>query len=165
VRRPVEVVEAFQIEIVTFGHTVAPVPLVIVIAEFVVAIFPNMRADCLELNVVQSVAESAPVVVADARAREIPEPEIERPFGVPEMKPSLLLKVVQSVPVSAPVVVALAFPIENTHVRLLYVSGPTAERAVSPIFVATTPERVVRFVFVSARLPERVEIFAVLVAV
>jgi nucleoside diphosphate kinase len=126
------------------------------------------------------------VVVEDARPREIPEPEIERPFGEPEITPTLLLNVVQSVPVSAPVVVELAFQIENTPVVLLYTSGQTAERDVREILVATTPERDARLAFVRARfhervftlpesvftvvvkvarLPERVAIFAVLAAV
>jgi hypothetical protein len=69
---------------------------------------------------------------------------------------SFELNVVQSVPVRAPVVVALAFQIENTPVVLLYEREPSAEREVSPIFVATTHEREARFEFVSARLPERV---------
>jgi hypothetical protein len=70
VRSPVEVAEAFPIEIVTFGHTVAPVPLVTKIAGLREEIFPNVKADCFELNVFQFAIESAPVVVADARARE-----------------------------------------------------------------------------------------------
>jgi hypothetical protein len=61
-------------------------------------------------------------------------------------------------------VVELAFQIENTHVVLLYERGPSAEREVSPIFVATTHERVERFVLVSARLPESVAILPVAVA-
>ena len=51
---------------------------------------------CLLLNVFQSVAERAPVEDVPASPREIPVPEMERPFGVPEMNPSLVLKVVQS---------------------------------------------------------------------
>jgi hypothetical protein len=43
------------------------------------------------------------------------------------------------------------------------VSGPFAEREVSPILVATTPERVVRLVLVVERFPERV--FTVVVSV
>jgi len=38
-------------------------------------------------------------------------------------------------------VVEFAVRIPNTPVRLLYVSGHTVERAVSPIFVATVDER------------------------
>ena len=119
----------------------------------------------LALNVFQSVRESAPVVVEDASPRESPVPTRESPLAGEriEISPCLLLNVVQSVPVSAPVVVALAFPIENTHVRLLYARGPIAERAVSPIFVATTPESVARLAVVSARFPERV--FTVVVRV
>ncbi len=64
-------------------------------------------------------AESAPVVVAFARAREIPDHPIERPLAVPETSETLLLNVFQSVPVSAPVIVAEAFQIENTPVVLL----------------------------------------------
>ena len=75
--------------------------------------------DILELKVFQSSDERAPVVDDDARASEIPVPAIERPLGVHETIPTLLLNVVQSVPVSAPVVVALAFQIENTPVVLL----------------------------------------------
>jgi predicted RNA-binding protein len=56
------------------------------------------------------------------------------------------------------VVVALAFQIENTPVVLLYERGSSAERDVSPIFVATTHERV-------ERLPERVAMLPVAVAI
>jgi hypothetical protein len=158
VRSHVELAVAFQIAIVTFGQTVEFAPLVIVIAVLVVEIDPNVRADCLELNIFQSVEESAPVVVLLASQIERPVPTRESPLaGVRiERAPCLLLNVVQSVPVSAPVVVALAFQIENTPVVLLYERGQSAEREVSPIFVATTHEREARFVFVSARLPERV---------
>ena len=93
--------------------------------------------------------------------------------------PSLLLNIFQSVAERAPVVVEFAVRIPNTPVRLLYVSGHTAERAVSPILVATVevreareperfvtlllrvdtePESEVRFELVVARFPERVEI-------
>ena len=95
------------------------------------------------------------------------------------------MNVFQSVDERAPVVVELAVRIPNTPVRLLYVSGHTAERAVSPILVATVDERVasdperedtfelvvVRLVFVVARLelvvarlPERVVILLFVVA-
>ena len=73
----------------------------------------------LLLKIFQSIAESAPVIVVDARARDMPEPAIERPLAVPETSETLLLNIVQSAPISAPVVVALAFHIENTHVVLL----------------------------------------------
>jgi hypothetical protein len=161
VRRPVEVALAFQIAIVTFGQTVEFVPFVIVIEGFVVDIDPNVRADCLELNVFQSVRESAPVVVVDASPIERPVPTRESQFvGVRiERTPCLLLNVVQSVPVSTPVEEDDAFHIENTPVRLLYERGPTAERAVSPILVATTHESEARLAFVRARLPERVFTF------
>jgi hypothetical protein len=43
--------------------------------------------------------------------------------------------------------------------------GHSAERLVSPIFVATVPESVVRLVLVVARFPERVAIFPVAVAI
>ena len=86
--------------------------------------------------------------------------------------PNLLLNVFQSVDERAPVVVELAVRIPNTPVRLLYVSGHTAERAVSPILVATVdervasdPDRLVTLVFVVARLPESEAIFAVWVAI
>ena len=89
------------------------------------------------------------------------------------------MKVFQSVDERAPVVVEFAVRIPNTPVRLLYVRGHTAERAVSPILVATVDERVasdperedtfelvvVRLVFVVARLPESEAIFAVWVAI
>ena len=88
-----------------------------------------MAVDNLLLNVFQSVAESAPVVVEDARARESPVPVIESPFGVPETKPSLLLKVFQSEELRYPFVVLLAWFMPKTPVRLLYVSGPVVERA------------------------------------
>jgi hypothetical protein len=158
VRRPVDVALAFQIAIVTFGQTVEFAPLVMVIAVLVVEIDPNVRADCLELNIFQSVEESAPVVVLLASQIERPVPTRESPLaGVRiERAPCLLLNVVQSVPVSAPVVLALAFQIENTPVVLLYERGQTAERAESPILVATTHEREARLVLVRVRLPERV---------
>jgi hypothetical protein len=89
------------------------------------------------------------------------------------------LNVFQSVDERAPVVVELAVRIPNTPVRLLYVSGHTAERAVSPILVATVDERVAsdpdklvtllfvvaRLELVVARLPESEAIFAVWVAI
>ena len=64
VRRPVEVADAFQIAMVTFGPTVELAPFVMVMAELDVVKLPNVIADCLLLNVVQSVPVSAPVVVA-----------------------------------------------------------------------------------------------------
>jgi hypothetical protein len=85
VRRPVEVVLAFPIDIVTFGHTVAPVPLVTKMAELREEIFPNVRADCFELNVVQSVFDSAPFCNAEASVRESTCPERESPFAVPSV--------------------------------------------------------------------------------
>jgi hypothetical protein len=78
-----------------------------------------LREPIFALNVFQSVAERAPVVVVEARAREIPLPAIESPLADPDMILTLLLNVVQSVPVRAPVVVAFAFQIENTPVVLL----------------------------------------------
>lgn len=119
VRSPVAVEDAFQIPIVTFGPTVEFAQLVIVIDGFVVEIEPNVRADCLLLKVFQSVDESAPVVEAEASPREIPVPEIESPFGVPEMNPSLLLKVFQSVELRKPLVEVFAWAIPKTPVRLL----------------------------------------------
>jgi hypothetical protein len=120
----------------------------------------------LLLNVFQSINERAPVVVELARARESPVPTRESQFVGEriERAPCLLLNVVQSVPVSAPVVVELAFQRENTPVVLLYERGQRAESEVSPIFVATTPERVERLALVVARFPERVDIFPVAVA-
>ena len=70
--------------------------------------------------------------------------------------PSLLLNVFQSVAERAPVVVEFAVRIPNTPVRLLYVSGHTAERAVSPILVATVDERVAREPEKEVRLEERI---------
>ena len=88
------------------------------------------------------------------------------------------MNVFQSVDERAPVVVELAVRIPNTPVRLLYVSGHTAERAVSPILVATVDERVAsdpdklvtllfvvaRLELVVARLPERVDTLVFVVA-
>ena len=68
----------------------------------------------------------------------------------------LLLNVFQSVAERAPVVVEFAVRIPNTPVRLLYVSGHTAERAVSPILVATVDERVAREPERDVRLDERI---------
>ena len=64
VRRPVDDEVALPIAIETFGQTVEFVPLVMVIAEFAVVKLPNVSADCLLLNMFQSVAVRAPVVVA-----------------------------------------------------------------------------------------------------
>ena len=132
------------------------------------------------------------MVVELASPREIPEPEIERPLAVPGTKLTLLLNDIQSETESAPVVVEFAILTLKSPVPELYVSGPFAEREVSPILVATTPEReerfpemvfifherveifpvavarlelvVLRFVFVVARFPERVAMFPVAVA-
>jgi hypothetical protein len=100
VRRPVAVDDALAMEIATLGQTVELAPPVIVIDGLAVVKEPNMRAACLLLKVLQSVVESAPVVVE------------------------------------------LAVEMPNTPVVLLYVSGPRAESAVSPILVASAPERV-----------------------
>jgi hypothetical protein len=77
---------------------------------------------------------------------------------------SLELKVFQSIAESAPVVVEFARSIPNTPVALLYVRGPRAERAVSPILFATVPESERRSEFVVASDPERVAIFPIAVA-
>lgn len=81
-------------------------------------------------------------MVDEAREREIPLPAIESPLAAPDMRLTLLLKRVQSPPVRAHVVELFAVAMVNTPVRLLYERGQTAERDVSPIFVATTHERV-----------------------
>ena len=65
------------------------------------------------------------------------------------------MKVFQSVDERAPVVVEFAVRIPNTPVRLLYVRGHTAERAVSPILVATVDERAERVPERDVRLAER----------
>jgi hypothetical protein len=141
------------------------VPAVPMANVWVVFVSP-FRDPILLLNVFQSVAESAPVVVALARARESPVPTRESQFVGEriERAPCLLLNTFQSVPVSAPVVVEFAFQIENTPVVLLYERGQSAEREVRPILVATTHERVERFVLVVVRFPERVDILPVAVA-
>ena len=59
--------------------------------------------------------------------------------------------------------VELAVRRENTPVRLLYVRGQRAERAVSPIFVATVVVRVAREPDIVLRFPERVETFVLVV--
>lgn len=64
------------------------------------------------LKVFQSSAESAPVVVPFARAREIPDPEIRSPLSDPETKLTLLLNRFQSPAESAPVAVQDARPRE-----------------------------------------------------
>jgi hypothetical protein len=69
-RSPVVATPAFPIERDTLGHTVAPVPFMIVSSGVDDVISPNVRADCLLLNIVQSVEESAPFCTADARASE-----------------------------------------------------------------------------------------------
>ncbi len=114
-----------------------------------------MRDPILLLKVFQFPTERAPVVVAEARVRESHVPASVSPLAV-EINPILLLKVFQSPTERAPVTDEVAMFIPNTPVRLLYVSGQFAERDVSPILVATTPERVARF-------PERVAMFPVAV--
>jgi hypothetical protein len=79
---------AFPIESDTFGHTVAAVPFMIVSSGVEEVISPNVRADCLPLNVVQSVEESAPFCIAEARASERVCPESESPFAVPRVTAS-----------------------------------------------------------------------------
>jgi len=106
-------------------------------------------------KVAKSVAESAPVVVVLASPREIPLHAIESPFATPVIRLTLLLKVVQSIQVIAPVVVEFAIFIPNTPVRLLYVTGPFAERDVREILVATTHERVFTVVERVFTEPER----------
>ncbi len=136
-----------------------------------------MSDPSLLLNVFQFPTERAPVVLAEARVRESPVPASVSPFAV-EINPILLLNVFQSSTESTPVRDEEAVFIPNTPVVLLYVSGPFADRDVSPILVATTPERVarlpeielifpvavLRFVFVVERFVVRVEIFPVAVA-
>ncbi len=96
------------------------------------------------------------------------------------------MNIFQSPTERAPVTDEEAVFIQNTPVRLLYVSGQFAERAVSPIFDPIAAPRVPRFpervrksdaseeklAFVAARDPEiferfvvRVEIFVVFVAI
>jgi hypothetical protein len=69
-RSPFVDTPAFQIESETFGHTVAPVPFTMVSSGVPDVILPNVRADCFELNVVQSVEDNAPFCRAEARARD-----------------------------------------------------------------------------------------------
>jgi hypothetical protein len=94
----------------------------------------------------------------------VPTPNVCVTPVSPLIDPTLLLNVFQSVAESAPVVVEFAILIPNTPVRLLYVRGPSTEREVSDILVATTPESVfteplseLRFAFVVTRLPESVD--------
>jgi 3-polyprenyl-4-hydroxybenzoate decarboxylase len=70
-------------------------------------------------KVAKSVAERAPVVVLEARPREMPLHAIESPFAAPEIRLTLLLKVFQSTQVIAPVVVEFAIFIPNIPVKLL----------------------------------------------
>jgi hypothetical protein len=70
-----------------------------------------LREPIFALKLFQSVAERAPVVVDDARAREIPDPEIERPLVAPERKLTLLLNVAQSVDDRSPDAVREAYGI------------------------------------------------------
>lgn len=74
-----------------------------------------LRDVSLELNATQSETESAPVVVLLASAREIPDPEIESPFAVPETKLTRLLNEIQSATERAHVVVEFAMFMPNTH--------------------------------------------------
>ena len=85
---PVVDTPAVPIESDTFGPTVAAVPFVMMSSGVDDAIFPNVRADCFELNVVQSVDERAPFWTAEAIARERICPESERPFALPRVTAS-----------------------------------------------------------------------------
>jgi hypothetical protein len=71
----------------------------------------------------------------------------------------------QSVADSAPVVVASDILIPNTPVELSYESGPSAERAVSPILFDTVPESDRRSEFVFASAPESVLILMPIFAI
>ena len=73
--------------------------------------------------------------------------------------PTLLLNVFQSIELNAPVVVELAILIPNTPERLLYVRGPSTEREVSDIFVATSPLRVETVHESELTVPERLTRF------
>jgi hypothetical protein len=121
---------AFPIESDTFGHTVVPVPFMIVSSGVDEAIFPNVRADCFALNVVQSVFESAPFCTADERARESCWPESERPFAEPRVTASW----------------EIAERAASWPERVLIVDARED----------TAPERFERFVFVLVMAPERV---------
>ena len=97
-RSPVDPLEEFAIEKLTFGQTLAPVPFITERAEVEEVIFPKVIAFCLELNIFQSVLESAHVVEVPAIPRERVEPETERPlFGIQiEILQSFELKFSQS---------------------------------------------------------------------
>lgn len=85
IRSHVELAPAFHIEIVTFGHTVEFAPFVMVMEGFEEEIDPKVRAFCLLLKIFQSVAERAPVFVADARERDICCHASVKPFAVPRV--------------------------------------------------------------------------------
>lgn len=85
------------------------VPVVPIAKIWVIPVSPLIDPILL-LKVVQSVAERAPVIVDDARASESPVPDIERPFGEPDMNPSLLLNNVKSEPSNSPVALVVALP-------------------------------------------------------
>jgi hypothetical protein len=73
------------------------------------------------------------------------------------------LNVFQSIELNTPVLVELAISIPNTPDTSLYVNGPSTEREVRDIFVASTPlsvlilpERVLTVELIPATVPERV---------
>jgi hypothetical protein len=86
----------------------------------------------LLLNLVQSILESAPVVVVFARARESPVHTSESPLRLPEMNPILLLKVFQSDELSAPVVEVLA---RAREIPVPVIVRPFGVPETKPIFV------------------------------
>jgi hypothetical protein len=161
-RSPFVATPALPIERDTFGHTVAPVPFTTTSSGTDEVILPNVRADCLELKVVQSVDDSAPFCTAEARARESIWPESERPFAVPSVTASWEIAArAASCPERVLIAVArdatvperlerfeLVFVIDPESVLKLFVTVPESV-AISAVFCVT-------FVFVIARLPESV---------
>ena len=72
----------------TFGPTVAPVPFMTVSSGIAEVIFPNVSAFCFALKFDQSIDESAPVWIDEARASERFCPERNNPFPEPIVRAS-----------------------------------------------------------------------------
>lgn len=73
------------------------------------------------------------------------------------IEPTLLLNIFQSAAERAPVVEVLAILMPNTHVVLLYVSGPVVERFARDIFVHWSFSIAERTVSVATTEPDDAE--------
>jgi hypothetical protein len=110
-------------------------------------ILPNVRADCFELNVVQSVAESAPFWAAEAIASERVCPERESQFASQRVTAACASP--ESVAIChwrlESVVLIVATAPESTVIFVVFC-------AIFDVLVATWPERIERAPESAARL-------------